>query len=166
MIIGLIFAIFSTAFIQAGRAPAHFTYARRLVLEKEDNALIEEVLAGIDRDKSIMATSMYLTHLYDADELYSTIQAFDGYNRIIIFTDIVILDLRPHISDSKKASIWTNKYLMNSYEIVEEHEDLIRILKRTEDSPPTGYSQSYLDYQEMLKNAEADDDSTISDGKG
>ena len=164
--IGLIFAIFSTAFIQAGRAPAHFTYARRLVLEKEDNALIEEVLEGIDRDKSIMATSMYLTHLYDADELYSTIQAFDGYNRIIIFTDIVILDLRPHISDSKKASIWTNKYLMNSYEIVEEHEDLIRILKRTEDSPPTGYSQSYLDYQEMLKNAEADDDSTISDGKG
>ena len=109
---------------------------------------------------------MYLTHLYDADELYSTIQAFDGYNRIIIFTDIVILDLRPHISDSKKASIWTNKYLMNSYEIVEEHEDLIRILKRTEDSPPTGYSQSYLDYQEMLKNAEADDDFTISDGKG
>jgi hypothetical protein len=55
---------------------------------------------------------------------------------------------------------------MNSYEIVEEHEDLIRILKRTEDSPPTGYSQSYLDYQEMLKNTEADDDSTISDGKG
>ena len=164
--IGLIFAIFSTAFIQAGRAPAHFTYARRLVLEAEDNALIEEVLEGIDRDKSIMATSMYLTHLYDADELYSTIQAFDGLNRIIIFTDIVILDLRPHISDSKKATVWTNKYLMNSYEIVEEHEGLIRILERTENSPPTGYSESYIEYQEMLKDAEADDDSTINDGKG
>ena len=166
--IGLIFAIFSTAFIQAGRAPAHFTYARRLVLEAEDNALIEEVLEGIDRDKSIMATSMYLTHLYDADELYSTIQAFDGLNRIIIFTDIVILDLRPHISDSKKATVWTNKYLMNSYEIVEEHEGLIRILERTENSPPTGYSESYIEYQEMLQQSEADSDeeSSVNDGKG
>ena len=151
--IGIIFAVFSSVFIQASRAPAHFTYARRLYLEQEDNAKIKEVLAEIDRDKSIMATSMYLTHLYDADELYSTIQAFDQYNTIIIFTDIVILDLRAHISDSKKAEIWTNKYLMNNYEIVEEHEGLIRVLERTEASPPTGYSKSYIEYREALKNA-------------
>jgi hypothetical protein len=105
-----------------------------------------------------MATSMYLTHLYDADELYSTIQAFDTNNSIIIFTDIVILDLRPHISDSKKADVWTNKYLMNRYEIVEEHEDIIRVLKRTEKSPPTGYSKAYLEYKEALKNAEEAED--------
>ena len=156
--IGLVFAIFASVFIQASRAPAHFTYARRLVLEKETNDLIDDVLADIDRDKSILATSMYLTHLYDADELYSTIQAFDQYNTIIIFTDIVILDLRSHISDSKKADIWTNKYLMNSYEIVEEHEGIIRILERTEDSPPTGYSKAYLEYQQMLDNMPEDDE--------
>lgn len=156
--IGLIFAIFSSVFIQAGRAPYHFTYARRLYLETEDRAVIKEVLDGIDRDKSIMATSMYLTHLYDADELYSTIQAFDTNNSIIIFTDIVILDLRSHISDSKKAEIWTNKYLMNKYEIVEEHEGIIRVLERTEKSPPTGYSKAYLEYREALENAEKMED--------
>ena len=161
--IGIIFAIFSSVFVQAGRAPYHFTYARRLYLETEDRKVIEEVLEDIDRDKSIMATSMYLTHLYDADELYSTIQAFDTYNTIIIFTDIVVLDLRPHISDSKKADIWTNKYLMNRYEIVEEREGLIRVLQRTEDSPPTGYSKSYLEYREALKNATENADANVEE---
>ena len=156
--IGILFAMFSTVFVQASRAPYHFTYARRLYLEQDDLAVIEEVLDGIDRDKSILATSMYLTHLYDADELYSTIQAFDSNNTIIIFTDIVILDLRSHISDSKKAEVWTNKYLMNRYEIVEEHEGIIRVLQRTEKSPPTGYSKSYLEYREALKNAEEVED--------
>ena len=164
--IGLLFAIFSSCFIQAGRAPAHFTYARRLYLETEDRAIIKDVLDDIDREKSILATSMYLTHLYDADELYSTIQAFDDYNTIIIFTDIVVLDLRSHISDSKKAEIWTNKYLMNSYEIVKEHEGLIRVLERTEDSPPTGYSKAYLEYREALKNAEANENSADDGEKG
>ena len=154
--IGLIFAIFASCFIQASRAPTHFTYARRLALEKDDFAIINEVLDGIDRDKSILATSMYLTHLYDADELYSTIQAFDDYNTIIIFTDIVVLDLRSYISDSKKADIWTNKYRMNHYEIVVEYEGLIRVLERTENSPPTGYSKAYLEYREALKNVSED----------
>ena len=151
--IALIFAIFASVFVQAGRAPAHFTYARRMYLEADDRAIINEVLDDIDRDKSILATSMYLTHLYDADELYSTIQAFGDKNRIIIFTDIVVLDLRSYISDSKNADIWTNKYLMNHYEIVVEYEGLIRVLERTESSPPTGYSKSYLEEIEAIENA-------------
>ena len=151
--IALIFAIFASVFVQAGRAPAHFTYARRMYLEADDRAIINEVLDDIDRDKSILATSMYLTHLYDADELYSTIQAFGDKSRIIIFTDIVILDLRSYISDSKNADIWTNKYLMNHYEIVVEYEGLIRVLERTESSPPTGYSKSYLEEIEAIENA-------------
>ena len=152
--IGMIFAIFSTIFIQASRAPAHFAYARRLMTEKETMATVNEVLSEIDRDKTIMASSMYLTHLYDADELYSTLQVFDGNNTIIYFTEVVVIDLRSYISDSKKADIWTNKYLLNGYEIVEEHEGIIRVLERTEDSPPLGYSAAYLEYQEYLKNAE------------
>lgn len=156
--IGLIFAIFSSCFLQASRAPAHFTYARRYITEAKDRAEINEVLDSIDRSKSILATSMYVTHLYDADELYSTIQAFDDYNTIIIFTDIVVLDLREHISDSKKAAVWTSKFLMNSYEIIEEREGLIRVLQRTEDSPPTGYSKAYLEYKEALENVEEIED--------
>ena len=152
--IGMIFAIFSTIFIQAGRAPAHFSYARRIMTEKETMATVNEVLSEIDRDKTIMASSMYLTHLYDADELYSTLQVFDGNNTIIYFTEVVVIDLRSYISDSKKADIWTNKYLLNGYEIVKEHEGIIRVLERTEDSPPLGYSAAYLEYQEYLKNAE------------
>jgi hypothetical protein len=97
---------------------------------------------------------MYITHLYDADELYSALQVFDGNGNIIYYTDIVVLDLREYISDSKKARLWTSKYLLDGYEIVEEHEGMIRVLQRTESSPPTGYSQEYLEYQEYLKEAQ------------
>ena len=152
--IGLIFAIFSAVFIQAGRAPAHFTYARRLVSESQSIETATEVLSRIDRDKSIFATSMYITPLYDADELYSALQVFDGNNNIIYYTDIVVLDLRDYISDSKKAGLWTSKYLLDGYEIIEEHEGVIRVLQRTEESPPTGYSEEYLRYQEYLKEAQ------------
>lgn len=152
--IGIIFAIFSSVFIQAGRAPAHFTYARRLASEGHTIETVSDVLSGIDRDKSIFATSMYITHLYDADELYSALQVFDGNGNIIYYTDIVVLDLREYISDSKKARLWTSKYLLDGYEIVEEHEGMIRVLQRTESSPPTGYSQEYLEYQEYLKEAQ------------
>ena len=145
--ITLVFAMFATMFVQAGRAPAHYTYARRLSLEVEDRKVINEVLSKIDRSKSIMATSMYLTHLYDADKLYSTLQAFDSDTMIIIFTDIVVLDLRPHISDSKNAKTWSNRYLMQNYKIVENHENLIMVLERTEASPPTGYSKAYIEYR-------------------
>lgn len=161
----LIFAIFSSLFVQAGRAPAHFTYARRLYVGTEEREIIQKVLDDIDRDKSIMATSMYLTHLYDADKLYSNIQAFDSYNTIIIFTDIVILDLRSYISDSKKATIWTNKYLMNSYEIVEEYDGIIRVLERTENSPPTGYSESYLRYRNALDDEDEEEEEDIEDNE-
>ena len=152
----LVFAIFSTLFIQAGRMPAHLTYGRRLFSEKEENAIIEEVLAGIDRDKSIMASSMYLTHLYDADEIYSSLQAFSG-NDIILFTDIVILDFRAHISDTKYAISWSARYRQLGYEIVTDYEGIIQVLERTEDSPPTGYSQSYLDYMESVQKADPND---------
>ena len=129
------------------------------VSEEVLDKVLEEVEKGNpDGSKvSVMATSMYLTHLYEVDELYSTIQAFDTHNTVIIYTDIVILDLRSHISDSKNAELWTRKYQNQRYEIVEEfeHEGIIRVLKRTEDSPPTGYSKAYLDAREAQKNAES-----------
>ena len=156
--IGLIFAIFSTAFIQAARAPAHFTYARRLIKEKENIEIINEVLADIDRDKSIFATSMFITPLYDADEVYASLQVFysdknedDEYTypySIVLFTDVVILDLRDYVSDHKNARTWTNMYLLQGYQIVEEHEGLIRVLERTDASPETGYTEEYLEYRQ------------------
>ena len=82
---------------------------------------------------------MYLTHLYEVEELYSPLQAFDARNSIIIFTDIVVIDLRAYISDSKKADMWTNRFLLNNYVITEEYDGIIRVLERTETSPPTGH---------------------------
>ena len=113
--------------------------------EKKGKALMEagitrEVLDSIDRDKSVMATSMYLTPLYDVDELYHSSQAtaekisnvtgkFIGYD-IIIETDVVVIDLRPYMSDASKAPYWKSSYLLAGYEVVVEHEDIILVLEK------------------------------------
>ena len=137
----LIFAIFSTVFVQAGRAPAHFTYAKRYATEGDIRETVNEVLSRVEekaQGKSVLASSMYLTHLYEVEELYSPLQVFDARNSILIFTDIVVIDLRSYISDSKKADTWTNRFLLNNYVITEEYDGIIRVLERTETSPPTG----------------------------
>ena len=178
--IALVFAIFSTVFIQAGRAPYHFTFALRLYGDdyKDIPPVITEVLSNIDKDKSIMATSMYVTPLYDADKLYDQLQALkvyevtiDGkkYNeyRIVYYTDIVILDLRPTVSSSKHADLWTMLYEQQGYEVVEEREGIIRVLERNDEiSPPLGYSQAYLDEIAAKANPEVEensDDENIND---
>jgi hypothetical protein len=100
-----------------------------------------------------MATSMYITHLYDADKIYSQLQALQYTHnignekryKIVYYSDYVVLDLRPYIGDSSSAKHWTNLYEYAGYEIVEEREGLIRVLARGEDSPPVGYSEEYLE---------------------
>ena len=164
-IIGIIFALFSTLFIQASRAPYQFNYAIRFFTEKEERAEIAEVLADIPRDKTIMATSMYITHLYDADEIYSQLQALKPiYNyrgevsryEIVYYSDYAILDLREYVSgDSKLAAHLTLLYKTAGYEIVDEREGLIRVLKRGENSPPVGYTQEYID---SFNESEADNE--------
>ena len=156
--IGLVFAIFTTSFIQAARAPAHFTYARRYFKEKDDIAAMNEILDDIPRDKSIFATGMLVTPFYDADEIYGSQQVFysdknenDEYvyfYSIVLFTEYVVLDLRDYVSESKNASAWTNMYLLEEYEIVAELDGLIRVLKRTEDSPEVGYTEDYKSYRQ------------------
>ena len=162
-VLGLVFALFSALFIQASRAPNQFTYPRRFLTEKEDRAEIAEVLDSIPRDKTIMATSMYITHLYDADEIYSQLQALQYTHnignekryKIVYYSDYVVLDLRPYIGDSSSAKHWTNLYEYAGYEIVEEREGLIRVLARGEDSPPVGYSEEYLEqFKETESTAE------------
>ena len=171
--IALVFAIFSSVFIQAGRAPYHFTFALRLYDEehKDIPPIITEVIDEIKetkKDKSIMATSMLVTPLYEIEQLYDQLQTLkiyditiDGkqYNeyRIIYYTDVVVLDLRSTVSSSKHADLWTSLYEQQGYEIVEERwidrvdengnetrDYIIRVLERTENSPPVGYSEEYL----------------------
>ena len=133
-------AMMASLFLGAARAPAQFFYVTRVFAEKETYDTVEDVLSRIDRSKSVMATSMYLTPLYDVDELYHSSQAtaekisnvtgkFVGYD-IIIETDVVVIDLRPYMSDASKAPYWKSSYLLAVYEVVVEHEDIILVLEK------------------------------------
>ncbi len=133
--VGLIFAIFASVFITAGRLPAQTKYIDILEDNAEAYELVEDTLSKIDRSKSILASSKYLTHLYDADELYSATYAISTDKLLVkinYFTDVVVLDARSSVDSIVK------KYKLYRYEIVEEHEGLIIVLERTEKSPPTG----------------------------
>ncbi|MBR2613066.1 MAG: hypothetical protein IKC55_00460, partial [Clostridia bacterium] len=136
----VVLALVSSLFLGAARAPSQFFYVERCKEEKETFTVAKEVLDSIDRDKSVMATSMYLTPLYDVDELYHSSQAtaekissvtgkFIGYD-IIIETDVVVIDLRPYMSDASKAPYWKSSYLAAGYEVVVEHEDIILVLEK------------------------------------
>ena len=184
--IALVFAIFSSVFIQAGRAPYHFTFALRLYDKehKDIPPIITEVINDIKenhKDKSIMATSMLVTPLYEVEQLYDQLQALKIYDveingkkyneyKIIYYTDIVVLDLRSTVSSSKHADLWTSLYEQQGYEIIEERwidkvdesgnesrDYVIRVLQRTELSPPVGYSEEYLKEIGMSQEPENDE---------
>lgn len=184
--IALVFAIFSSVFIQAGRAPYHFTFALRLYDKehKDIPPIITEVIDDIKenhKDKSIMATSMLVTPLYEVEQLYDQLQALKIYDieingkkyneyKIIYYTDIVVLDLRSTVSSSKHADLWTSLYEQQGYEIIEERwidkvdesgnesrDYVIRVLQRTELSPPVGYSEEYLKEIGMSQEPENDE---------
>ena len=133
-------AMMASLFLGAARAPAQFFYVERVFAEKETYATVEDVLSRIDRSKSVMATSMYLTHLYDVDELYHTSQALEpkkalssdkiGAYEILIYTDVVVLDLRSYVSDSGNAPLWRKAYTAAGYEVVEEHEGIILVMEK------------------------------------
>ncbi len=128
----VVFSLLSSLFFMAARLPSQSYYVKRYATEPEIRATVNDVLSRIDREKSVTATSMYLTHLYDIDELYHTSQAIDGEGEIAIYTDLVVLDLRSYISDSSKADKWSRKYLKSGYEILEEHEGIILVLQKAE----------------------------------
>ena len=77
---------------------------------------------------------MYLTYLYDVDELYhlnnSTGQVFDKDGNIIRFTDVVVIDLRSYISDKTYANVWKARYVAEGYEITHHIDGVITVLKR------------------------------------
>ena len=133
-------AMMSSLFLGAARAPAQFFYVTRVFAEKETYATVEDVLSRIDRSKSVMATSMYLTHLYDVDELYHTSQALEpkkslSSNKIVTYeilipTDIVVLDLRSYVSDSDSAEIWERVYRSAGYEVTERHDGIILVMEK------------------------------------
>lgn len=133
-------ALTASVFLSAARAPSEFFYVGRYFAEAETLDTVEDALSRIDRSKSVTATSMYLTHLYDVDELYHTSQATKeirnlsgdtviGY-KILIETDVVVLDLRPYVSDSEDAELWKRAYVSAGYEIVEEHYEIILIMEK------------------------------------
>ena len=130
----------ASVFLSAARAPSEFFYVERYFAEAETFDTVEQTLSRIDRNKSVMATSMYLTHLYDVDELYHTSQATKerhslsgdkviGYT-ILIETDVVVLDLRPYVSDAEDADLWRKAYTSAGYEVVEEHPGIILVMEK------------------------------------
>ena len=133
-------AMMASLFLGAARAPAQFFYVTRVFAEKETYDTVEDVLSRIDRSKSVMATSMYLTHLYDVDELYHTSQALEpkkslSSNKIVTYeilipTDIVVLDLRSYVSDSDNAEIWERVYRSAGYEVTERHDGIILVMEK------------------------------------
>ncbi len=133
-VIALIFAIFASIFTMAGRMPAQSNYVKIYKENTETYDLIEETLSKIDRSKSVLASSKYLTHLYDVDELYSVTYAISGdmVVKINYFTDIVVLDARESVKNIVR------KYQRYHYTVVEEYENVIIVLERTEQSPPVG----------------------------
>ena len=134
------FALTASVFLSAARAPGEFFYVERYFAEAETFDTVEEVLSRIDRSKSVMATSMYLTHLYDVDELYHTSQATKELKslsgdkligfKILIETDVVVLDLRPYVSDADDADLYRRAYTALGYEVVEEHKDIIVVMEK------------------------------------
>lgn len=132
----LVFALFGSLFLMSARIDGQAYYAELYKTEKQNIAVAKAELAKIDRSKSIAATSMYLTELYDADKLYhlsdNTGQILDDEGQLKLFTDIAIVDLRPYISDSYDAIYWKRVYMTNGYEIVKEIEDVILIFEKGE----------------------------------
>ena len=133
-------AMMASLFLGAARAPAQFFYVTRVFAEKETYDTVEDVLSRIDRSKSVMATSMYLTPLYDVDELYHTSQALEpkksiSSNKILTYeivipTDVVVLDLRSYVSDSDNAEIWERVYRSAGYEVTERHDGIILVMEK------------------------------------
>ena len=135
-------AITASLFLGAARAPGQFFYVHRVIEERETICTVENVLSKIDRSKSVMATSMYLTPLYDVDKLYHSSQTTQpkksfssntttGYI-VTLQTDVVVLDLRPYIADSEDAPMLKRAYLDIGYKVVEEYEDIILVMEKTD----------------------------------
>ena len=129
----LVFALFSSLFLMSARITNQSYYVDLYKSDKANIAIAKQELSKIDRSKSIAATSMYLTKLYDADRLYhlsdNTGQILDEHGQLKLLTDVAVVDLRPYISDSYDAAFWKRKYINAGYEVVKEIEDVILILE-------------------------------------
>ena len=84
---------------------------------KETYAVIEESLKMIPDDVSVSASTFFVPHLANRDEIYE-----DYYHDKSVITDYVVLDLR---YDNEGIQ----EYLASGYEIVLEKEGIIMILK-------------------------------------
>lgn len=125
-----VFALFSSVLLMSARFPSHSYYLRLASTETETVEQVKEILAKIDRSKSVTATSMYLTPLYDVDELYHTSQVFDSEGNIVKFTDVVVLDAREYVSDAANVPNWTFAYRLEGYAVTHEIEDVIIVMER------------------------------------
>ena len=131
----LVLALFSSIFLISARIPSQSYYARLYNSDaREDVEAAREVLDRIDRSKSVAATSMYLTPLYDVDELYhlsnGTGQVFDDEGNIKVYTDIAVIDLRDYISDKSNAELWKWRYTQAGYEVTEHIEGVILVMEK------------------------------------
>ena len=131
----LVFALFSSVFLISARIPSQFYYAKIYNSEaRDDIERAKDVLDSIDRNASVAATSMYLTYLYDIDQLYhlnnGTGQIFDAEGNIKLYTDIAVIDLRDYVSDKSNAELWKWRYIQEGYEVSEYVEDVILVLER------------------------------------
>ncbi len=126
----LMFALLASSLFIAARMPSQSSYVKRYFDEKETFEVMDDVLSRIDRSKSVTATSMISTHLYDVDELYHLNDIIDTSGNPKRQTDLLILDMRTYISDSKKADEYRDTYQNLGYVVVEEHEKIILVMEK------------------------------------
>lgn len=132
----VVFALCSSVLLLSARMPTVSSYARAYATSYGDVAKAKEVMDTIDKNRSIAATSMYLTYLYEADELYhlnsSTGQVLDEDGSIKLFTDVVVIDLRGYSSDAEYARAWTFRYQQEGYTVTHHIDNVITVLERME----------------------------------
>ncbi len=130
-------SIISSTFFMSYRLPSQTYYVKYYNAIEDQRKIIDEVLDGIDRSKSISASSMFLTHLYDADELYQTGQGQtfikDGADyKMLVKPDILVIDARGKAKDNQDLSYMYYAKAEEGYEVVIEHTNLIIVLERTD----------------------------------
>ncbi len=102
--------------------PTMSSYVKRWEKGQDTYRAVEQILDTIPEDASVCATSVFVAHLADRDEIYAL-----NYHGNEGDVDIVVLDAR-----SKLDTDTMNAYLRQGYTIKEHHDGLVLILQRGE----------------------------------
>ncbi len=115
-----ILALSSAILIGAARLSSQTLYISRYSDNTDDMKIIDSVIENTDRSASVSASTMFIAHLYDVDDLYHISYGTD--------TDIVIIDLRGYVNDGVNAEEYVNRFRRKGYTFKEYHEGVIAVM--------------------------------------